>query len=186
MIQKAIQQVLDGNKDAYRDIMEEYQDMLIAFAGFRLLDADLVDEVVQQTFIRAYEQLDQYRTKEDFGVWLRTICHYIILKEIKSIQRKDAGKKKYKNHISRKLLHLSEEIYAADIDSDIYENLYKCMNKLKERSMKLIQDKYKEQRSIKEIAGLYSKSVTWVTTAMYRIRKQLKDCIEYEMMGEKS
>lgn len=181
MIKKAIQQILDGNKDAYRNIMEQYQDMLIAFANFRLLDTSLVDEVVQQTFIRAYEQLDRYRQNEDFGVWLRAICHYIILKEIKNIQRIHVGRKNYKDHISRQLLDMSEELYDSNTVPDICEYLNTCMQKLQERSRKLIRDKYGDKKSIKEIAGLLHTSVTWVTTAIYRIRKNLKACIEHEI-----
>jgi DNA-directed RNA polymerase specialized sigma24 family protein len=78
-----IQQILAGDRDAYAELVDEHQSMLLAYAAYRVPDRDLAEEVTQQTFIRAYEQLADFRTDQDFGVWLRVICRYMILAELK-------------------------------------------------------------------------------------------------------
>ena len=82
-LQATLRRVLAGDREAYSAIVSAHQDMLVAYAAFRLPDAALVDEVVQQTFIRAYEQLAEFQVDKDFGVWLRAICRFMILAELK-------------------------------------------------------------------------------------------------------
>src|ERR1051326_9389249 len=67
-LELSIKKVLSGDRDAYAAIVAEYQEMLLAYAAFRVPDRALVDEVVQQTFIRAYEQLADYKSDKDFGI----------------------------------------------------------------------------------------------------------------------
>jgi len=92
---KTLRRVLSGDRDAYSEIVAEHQDMLLAYAAFRLPDAALVDEVVQQTFIRAFEQLRDFQTDKDFGVWLRSICRFMILAELKRATRDRQNKDNY-------------------------------------------------------------------------------------------
>lgn len=52
--------------------------MIFAYAVFRVPDAARVDEIVQRKFIRAYEQLANFKADQDLGVWLRAICRFVI------------------------------------------------------------------------------------------------------------
>ncbi len=45
-------------------------------------DINASQDVVQLTFIRAFEQLDEYELQRDFGVWLCVICKHFILTEL--------------------------------------------------------------------------------------------------------
>lgn len=49
------QRILDGELDAYGDIVREHQGILLGYALRRLGDWTLAEEVVQLTFIRAYQ-----------------------------------------------------------------------------------------------------------------------------------
>jgi len=80
--QATLRKVLSGDRDAYSEIVAEHQGMLLAYAAFRIPDAALVDEVVQQTFIRAFEQLRDFQPDKDFGIWLRSICRFMIMAEL--------------------------------------------------------------------------------------------------------
>lgn len=73
-LHETVRRVLAGEKEQYAAIVAKYQDMLLAYAAFRVPDGDLASEVVQQSFIRAYEQLGSFDPAKDFGACLRTIC----------------------------------------------------------------------------------------------------------------
>ena len=58
-----------------------------------------------------------------------------------------------------------------------------CLEQLPATMRSLIAAKYTEGRSSEEIAGTFSRNVTWVRVSLFRIRQQLRDCIEGKMGG---
>ncbi|CAN0430380.1 unnamed protein product, partial [Hapterophycus canaliculatus] len=65
------------------------------YAANRLLDIDAAQEVVQLTFIREYEQLNEYQSERDFGVWLCVICKHFILTELERQRRESRNLAKF-------------------------------------------------------------------------------------------
>jgi len=177
----AIDRVLAGEKDAYAEIVEAHQDMLLAFAAFRVPDGDLADEVVHQTFIRAYEQLEQFQRDKDFGQWLRTICKYMIMAELKKFSADAYNRKNYGEHIRVVLAHSAEEALESCGESDTARILSECMKALPERSQSMLQMKYEEKLSASEISEHFGQSEGWVATTLFRLRNELKRCVEQRM-----
>ncbi len=134
----AIDRVLGGDKDAYAEIVADHQDMLLSFAAFRVPDGDLADEVVHQTFIRAYEQLEQFQRAKDFGQWLRTICKYMIMAELKKCSSDSYNRKNYGEHIRGVLAQSAVECFDEKDESDTASILGACMKNLPERSQSIL------------------------------------------------
>lgn len=87
MQQETIARIRDGDLDAYEAVVRQYQGMLLGYAANRLPGIDAAQEVVQLTFIRAYEELAEYQPERDFGVWLCVICKHFILTELERQRR---------------------------------------------------------------------------------------------------
>ncbi len=171
------QRIVDGDLDAYGEVVREYQDMLLGYALRRVKDWTLAEEVVQLTFIRAYQRLAEFRADEDFGVWLCVTCKYLILTELEK-QRRDA------NNLSNYRQQLDLEIASAvtveesDVQSDELAVLRSCVGKLGREAADLVTLRYFNKRSCKEIAEQKQHTVSWVTTTLNRVRKTLRDCME--------
>jgi DNA-directed RNA polymerase specialized sigma24 family protein len=54
-LQVTIRQVLEGNREAYQRIVRRYEGMLVTYVSLRVPDKSLVDELVLDTFVQAYE-----------------------------------------------------------------------------------------------------------------------------------
>jgi RNA polymerase sigma-70 factor (ECF subfamily) len=175
-----IDAVLNGNKDAYARIVGAHQDMLMAYAAFRIPDGDLVDEVVHQTFIRAYEQLELFQRDKDFGQWLRTICKYMIMAELKKFTADTYNKRNYGEHIRSLLAQNAMEEEDTD-DGDTARMLGECMKSLPERSRMMLDLRYGEKLPASEISSRFEQSVGWVATTLFRVRGELRRCIEQRM-----
>jgi RNA polymerase sigma factor (sigma-70 family) len=64
----------DGDSDAWQQLVATHQAVLCRIArGFRLGDSDVAD-VVQTTWVRCLEHLDDLRQPELFTAWLCTMC----------------------------------------------------------------------------------------------------------------
>ncbi len=174
---ESLRRVLAGDRDAYGDVVREHQEMLLAYAAFRLPDPALVDEVVQQTFIRAYEQLKDCRPEKDFGVWLRTICRFMILAELKRAVRDRANRQGYQQAVRQQLLTAAiEEDLGPDTDALLH--LRRCMEGLEKHALALVADRYEKRLKVEEIASRVGQSASWVATTLFRIRETLRSCIE--------
>jgi RNA polymerase sigma-70 factor, ECF subfamily len=70
----AVALVRAGDRDAFRPIVERYSEMLFRLA-YRITgnEAD-AEEVVQETFLRAYRKLDSFDGRSSVGTWLFRIA----------------------------------------------------------------------------------------------------------------
>jgi RNA polymerase sigma-70 factor (ECF subfamily) len=150
--------------------------MLMAYAGFRLPDRDLADEVVQQTFIRAYEQLGEFRPDGDFGTWLRTVCKYMILAEVKRRQRDEHNRGNAREALRTLILSAASRDRGGE--DDRWRHLQGCLDKLSEPQRDLLDRRYRQCESVCELALRYQRTVTWVTTVLFRVRGLVRKCME--------
>ena len=172
-----LKRVLAGDRDAYSEIVADYQDMLLAYAAFRVPDAALVDEVVQQTFIRAYEQIRDFQTDKDFGVWLRSICRFMILAELKRATRDRQNKDNYQEHLKVRLLGEALQRGETMADEDVLQRLKGCLGRLQQTARSLVTLRYQELMKVEEIAERLGQSGTWVATTLFRVRETLRKCL---------
>ena len=62
-----------GDRQAQGELFERYERHVLAIALRRLRDYGEAQELVQEVFVQALQKLDQLRTPECFGSWLRSI-----------------------------------------------------------------------------------------------------------------
>lgn len=176
MQQATIKKILSGDLDAYEAVVRQYQGMLLGYAAHRLTDADAAQEVVQLTFIRAYEQLKEFQSERDFGVWLCVICKHFILTELERLRRESRNQEKF-SHALR--LRVGEAMVSAadDGQGDVLTALRECLKNLQTLAALLVRLRYDERQSCQEIAESLDRTVTWVTSTLSRSRKTLRTCI---------
>jgi RNA polymerase sigma factor (sigma-70 family) len=133
--------------------------MLLAYAAFRVPDAALVDEVVQQTFIRAYEQIRDFQPDKDFGIWLRSICRFMILAELKRATRDRQNKDNYQEHLKVRLFGEALQRGESQADEDVLRRLKGCLGRLQQTARSLVTLRYQEF-SRSEIAARLGQSAT--------------------------
>ena len=88
-IEELLKRIRGGDLQAHGQIVRRYQAMLLGYATHRLADLNTAEEIVQLTFIRAYEQLDDFRAGREMGTWLCVICKHLIMAELER-QRREA------------------------------------------------------------------------------------------------
>jgi RNA polymerase sigma-70 factor (ECF subfamily) len=69
-----IQNSLAGDTEAYAALIKQYQKMVHSLA-FRMTGSlDDAEDLAQETFLRAYQQLDSFRRESKFSTWLCQIA----------------------------------------------------------------------------------------------------------------
>ena len=184
MQQATIDNILGGDLDAYEAVVRQYQGILLGYAAHRLPDIDAAQEVVQLTFIRAYEQLNEYQPERDFGVWLCVICKHFILTELERQRRESRNLAKFSHDLR---LRVGEEMVSAvdDGQRDSLSALRECLKHLQTQAASVLRLRYEERKSCRSIARSLDRTVTWVTSTLSRLRKVLRGCIE-SRLGEEA
>lgn len=79
-----IRDVLAGNVDAFRLLVERYQGPLFALIGNLVPDRGDCEDIAQETLLAAYVHLGAYRAEEaKFSTWLFTIARNKCLSRLK-------------------------------------------------------------------------------------------------------
>jgi len=69
-----VQRTVVGDKRAYGLLVLKYQRRIQRLIGRMVRDVDLVEDIAQETFIRAYRALHQFRGDAQFYTWLYRIA----------------------------------------------------------------------------------------------------------------
>jgi RNA polymerase sigma-70 factor (ECF subfamily) len=182
--EEIVSRVRNGDREAYRGIVSMYYDELLANAHYRIPSQALAEEVVQTVFIRAYTRLGQYEMGRDFGVWIRAIERFTILEELKKGERMEKNKKRYVDRIKDCMIVDAPSRQAAEIRDGMREALDNCMEALPDHSKALILERYRSGRTVRELADFFGRTITWVTTTLYRIHRRLGECITERLAAQ--
>ena len=74
----------NGDKAAFRSVVQTYQRMLFSLALKMLADEEEAKDVVQETFIRTWKSIKDYDSRKPFNTWLYTIASRLCLNRLKA------------------------------------------------------------------------------------------------------
>lgn len=84
---EAIKQVLAGDRDAYRVLVDDHYPFAFRIA-FRIVgNAEDAEEVTQEAFLRAYTNLSTFRADASFSTWVNRIAMNTALNLVERRQR---------------------------------------------------------------------------------------------------
>jgi RNA polymerase sigma-70 factor, ECF subfamily len=76
---EAIELTLGGDRDAYRVLVERHSASVFRLAWRLTGNQHDAEEVVQEAFLRAYQKLEQFEARANFGTWVyRIAANYAI------------------------------------------------------------------------------------------------------------
>ncbi|HSL21736.1 MAG TPA: sigma-70 family RNA polymerase sigma factor [Vicinamibacterales bacterium] len=70
----AIARARAGDADAFRELVDRHSRAVFRVAYRITGRAEDAEDVVQETFLRAYRQLDRFESRANFGTWLHRIA----------------------------------------------------------------------------------------------------------------
>ncbi|MCA8939657.1 MAG: sigma-70 family RNA polymerase sigma factor [Planctomycetes bacterium] len=86
-----VSRVLQGEREAYRDLVEKYQSALVACAWQRVHNREDAEEAAQEAFVLGFERLRKLREPKYFFTWVWRICANVALKAQRKARRAKLG-----------------------------------------------------------------------------------------------
>ena len=166
-----IHRVLKGDTQAFRYLVRRYQAMAMRTAMSMVKNESDAKDVVQISFIQAYESLHSFRRESKFSTW---ICRIVINNSIKFIQKR---KRKYEQREGSPLASSDAFSYNQGLLSldrnDVEQLLKKGLARLSPNESLIIQLYYLEEYRLEEIEQITDFSRSNIKVLLHRARKNL-------------
>lgn len=168
-----IGRIREGDEDAARQLFDRYRDSVM---GYCLLatdgDRDRAKDLTQESFIRAFEKIDQLRDPENFTSWFWTI-----------VRRRcaDYGDRRSRQAEILDLFAINRDVVFADDDKAARERRIQVVQELldeidDEDLAAIVEMKYTEpEHTTREIARELEMPHGTVTVKLMRFRESIED-----------
>ncbi len=170
-----IRQLQRGERGALDVLMERYQKKLARFIQFYTGDESIVDDLVQETFVKVYFNAASFRFESQFNTWLFKIA----INKCKDHARK--GGRRFIS-IDDETLANSAALISQDTSPEdavaakhTLEKLQDEIHRLPEKLKAALIAFAVEEQSQEECAKLLGTNAKTVETRVYRARKILAD-----------
>jgi len=150
------------------EIYKKYANLIKNYISLLTSDRDLAEEIMQETFVVAINQINKFRGDCEISVWLCSIAKKILYKKI--------DKNKFKNMISIDELELvdNNKVEEEYIETDSKINLYKALQNLDASTREVIYLRLTGELTFKEIGKILDKSENWARVTFFRGKQKLK------------
>ncbi len=169
-----------GDQRAFDEFFHSSAPRLAAFAARRSgLDAASVEDVVQNTLVKAIRNLASYRGEAALFTWLTEICRHEIADVLrKAARRPDHASLEELNSASR-YAHLRAPAQyepTAEIDTEMRRSaVLRSLRALPERYALALEAKYRDGFSVDEIAHLLGLTSTAAQSLLARARDAFRE-----------
>jgi RNA polymerase sigma-70 factor, ECF subfamily len=85
---RLVEECRRGDQAAFGELVMRYERRLLRVIGRFIRDADIAEDLAQETFLRVYERLDQYDASRRFGPWLFRIGVNLTLDYLRKQKRR--------------------------------------------------------------------------------------------------
>ena len=180
---KVINSVLDNNIDDFIVLVNKYRTRVFSLVAKRIPTND-IEDVAQESFVRAFKNLNTFSQKKPFGNWLsiitlRTCCDY---------WRKNARRKEFTAPADDSEHHKWLELVATDMTSeqhkhsvsnkDTRELLNWVLGKLSSEDSTLIEMIYFEGHTMKEAAEVLEWGSSKTKVRAMRARSKMREILK--------
>lgn len=185
---EVIQRILGGEKELYEILVRRNNQKLYRAIRGYLKDEAEIEDIMQNSYIKAFTKLYQFKLESTFSTWLIRIAINESLARLK-----EKGRVQYLDQQSEKTRCLILEIPENNQLNPQVKMIQNESKRLLEKAIDQLDAKYKavyilrevEEMSMKEIAEAMSLSVSNVKVRLHRAKDMLKDKL-YEISNEKN
>lgn len=166
-----------GSHADFEELVYRYSSRLFHFLREKIGNIEDTEDLVQETFVKAYRNIERFDPKWKFSTWLYTIGARLAISAYRARQP-DA----------LTLTDTSVGVYQVDVQNELIrkqesENLWTLAEGLKPDFYKALWLRHAEGMTVKEIAAIMKKTQIYVRVLLHRARSQLIKQLNHSQPG---
>ena len=169
-----------GDRDAFASLVVELYPQLAGFLAFHAPTPELMDEIVQSTFVTAFERLSEYELRGTFAGWLKGIARNLLRRELARRSRLTGSDVAAIEGLlaDAALVELERKDEADDVRAGLLARLRRCVDKLSPRSRLIAERRFIEDVPLNQLAQQFKQSRASLAKIIHVVRKELRTCAE--------
>ena len=166
------QRARSGEMLCFEELVRRWQVPLVRFLSRRMGDAMDAEDVAQETFVRAYQNLSSYRSRWPFKTWLFTIGYRLAVSQ----GRKSRARENAESAVESRAEASTPPEQAEQVEQRgvLWEA---ARSSLSEEQFAAVWLFYVDEMPAGEIARVLGRSWVSVKTMLHRARKRLVTCL---------
>ena len=177
-----INQIIEGDTNAFTRLVERYKDLVFTLALRMLKNREEAEEVSQDTFIKVYRSLHKFKGDSKFSTWIYKVAYNSCLDQIKK-------NKKHQNNVeinefTQHQIKTIDNAFDTLVEEERRQLIQDCLHLLPSEDSFLLTLYYFEEQSLDEIANIVSLTANNVKVKLFRSRKKLATILKERLEPE--
>ncbi|MHB1199386.1 MAG: RNA polymerase sigma factor RpoE [Polaromonas sp.] len=177
-----VERTVAGDQKAFELLVIKYQRRIQRLIGRMVRDVDLVEDIAQETFIRAYRALTQFRGEAQFYTWLYRIAVNTAKKALMDLKRNPTvSENSFKSGDDDETSPLENELISSETpdgvlaSKEIAEMVNAALESLPEELRQAITLREIEGLSYEEISDAMNCPIGTVRSRIFRAREAISE-----------
>lgn len=167
-----------GDLDAKTQVVRLHHRMVRSYIAALVADPASVDDLAQESFIRALDRLDRVPSTTQLPAFLRGIARNVAREHFRRNRTDTERAERYLRHVETEL-EAQPSPWLSE-DPQLLVALRSCISKLSASSQNLLHLRYQSEQNASEMSRELDQSPGSIRVALTRIRKQLSACIRQQ------
>ena len=174
-LEEALDAVRRGERDRFVSVIRACHVPVRALISALVQDLNDADDLAQQTFVFAFQHLDEYKPGTHFLAWLKAVARNNVLDYLKRRGRQRANQGRFlREEIARRAGELT---HPEEIDPRL-EMLQQCVQGLDPRQRVLLRQAHDRRFTLEEMARRLRRSAGALRKQISRLYEALRQCID--------
>jgi RNA polymerase sigma-70 factor (ECF subfamily) len=171
---EAVQQVLRGDTEAFRSIVDKYRPVVLRLCRSYMKNAEEAEDAAQEVFLRAYKSLSNFKLEKKFVNWLYTIA----VNHLKSRYAKIKKLEDHKETLAEEPEGPGRTPEEASVRKEIRQEIRKAVASLPGNLKEVTVLYYLEEMEVADISEVLDISRENVKSRLFRARKKMRQILE--------
>jgi RNA polymerase sigma factor (sigma-70 family) len=175
--QAYIERVKKGDSASYAFLVNKYKNMAFTVALKIVNNREDAEDIIQESFLKAYQQIHTFENKSKFSTWLYTIIYRAALNKLPKNKVAFLGidDEVHENYMADETSTPAESLETKETQQHVKE----AIQRLPQGEAILITLYYLNENSLKEIEEITGLNVNNIKIKLFRARKKLEQELHF-------
>ena len=178
--QTLVKRTLDGDLEAFGELVQVYQSSVFNVCCRTLGNRRDAEDLTQEAFLRAYNNLASFDQERPFGPWMRTLAANLCYNKLNRRELDRVPLEDERDFHERDSASSPEKAFEISQDNQI---LYQALWELPYQYRIALELRHLQGLSYQEMAGALNLPLNTVRSHLYRGRQKLAEILEVSKNG---
>jgi len=177
-----INQIIEGDTNAYAVLVDRYKDLVFTLALRMLKNREEAEEVSQDTFVKVFKSLHKFKGDSKFSTWIYKVTYNTCLDRIKKLKRTE-NTVTIDEFTEHQIKTIDNALDAMESE-ERKQAIQKCLALLPSDDSFLLTLYYFEDLSLDEISKIVGIKANTIKVKLFRSRKKLATILKAQLEPE--